>query len=542
MDDSSSETPYTCLYEKDSTISSTSPLLISSLNGRYANKVLEYDTYTDGAATTMSNCKKNSFSKTLDEYNFLDGCAYKCFDEEPSLYKNNVDKTAGSFSDPMDTEAVCINDDLTSSSAGTVWCACTQRVTTDMDCTSNSTICEYNKRAQYLPMTTIADDAEGLATFIKAPLTATTCRRCIDQINKSNLPNDHLFMYFCEQTRVVTSIRYSCYYKVGGIASVTSEVAAAVRSEDFNGHLVVAMYEATDINDDDEVDSVDCSETAIETSSGCPLTCGRNGFAGDVDLTADPIIPTSSNFKYESTCINLQINEELFPKCVCLRRVNSVCSQLTSIENNDFYTSDADDLPDQYLPSAGYDDENESCRTNFSPDLEDRITNPDLVWVPLQNTDDTSLFEADSCDECAEEIFTRRTPNTGKFMCGKADNWAEAAPLYNCYYETDGSVIFDPTIFHTDYEMFDITDNILNDMDETRVNLYDNAQYEDCLNNDNTDLDNYELGCAYYCRENHALYREWGFYSPSITTKPTDVTANAVCIRYSDDPANTEEP
>jgi hypothetical protein len=76
---------------------------------------------------------------------------------------------------------------------------------------------------------------------------------------------------------------------------------------------------------------------------------------------------------------------------------------LTSIENYNFYTSDDDeDLPDQYLPSAGYDDENESCRTKFSPDLEDRVTNTDLVWVPLRDTDDTALlFEADSCDVCA---------------------------------------------------------------------------------------------------------------------------------------------
>jgi hypothetical protein len=67
-------------------------------------------------------------------------------------------------------------------------------------------------------------------------------------------------MYFCEQTRVVTSIRYACYYKINSAdETIDSEVAAAVRSEDFNGHLVVAMYDAKDINDDEEVDSVDCS-------------------------------------------------------------------------------------------------------------------------------------------------------------------------------------------------------------------------------------------------------------------------------------------
>lgn len=148
--------------------------------------MVEYDTYTGGAATALSNCKKTSFSKTDDEYNFLDGCAYKCFTEDPSLYKDNVDKTAGSFSNPMDTEAVCMSDDLTSSTAGTVWCACTQRVTTDMDCTvDDSPTCEYNKRAEYLPMTTVTDDEDGLATFVKAPLTATTCRKCIDQIVKN---------------------------------------------------------------------------------------------------------------------------------------------------------------------------------------------------------------------------------------------------------------------------------------------------------------------------------------------------------------------
>lgn len=121
-------------------------------------------------------------------------------------------------------------------------------------------------------------------------------------------------------------------------------------------------------------------------------------------------------------------------------------------------------------------------------------------------------------------------------MCGKAEDWAEDAEVYNCYYETDGSLMFDPTIFHTDYQMFDITDNILNDMDDTRVYIYAEEEYENCLYDDNTDLENYELGCAYYCRENHALYKEWGFYSPDITTKPTDVTASALCIKYNSDP------